>query len=101
MVADPVFWKAVSNNVVYAFTTIPLSMGLALAMALLDQCQGQGAGAGADGVLHADGAADGGVANIWLFFYAPDYGLIDQLLRPFGRSAETTGSAIGTRRCRR
>ena len=26
MVADPVFWKAVSNNLVYAFTTIPLSM---------------------------------------------------------------------------
>src|SRR4051794_24141576 len=35
MLADPVFWKAVSNNLVYAFTTVPLSMGIALAMALL------------------------------------------------------------------
>jgi sn-glycerol 3-phosphate transport system permease protein len=24
------------------------------------------------------------VANIWMFFYTPDYGLLDQVLRPFG-----------------
>ena len=28
MIADPVFWKAVVNNLVYAITTVPLSMGI-------------------------------------------------------------------------
>ena len=34
MVADPVFWKAVRNNLVFASATIPLSIALALVMAL-------------------------------------------------------------------
>ena len=37
MVADPVFWKAMTNNLIYAGVTIPLSIVLALAMALLVQ----------------------------------------------------------------
>ncbi len=28
------------------------------------------------------------VANIWLFFYTPQYGLLAQLLAPFGLSAQ-------------
>ena len=35
LAGDPIFWKAITNNLVYALTTIPLSMGLALVMALL------------------------------------------------------------------
>ncbi len=39
------------------------------------------------------------VANIWMFFYAPDYGLIDQLLRPFGLGGNnwlgSPGTALG------
>ena len=34
MVADPVFWKALTNNFWFALATIPLSIGLALVMAL-------------------------------------------------------------------
>src|SRR3546814_7693309 len=39
------------------------------------------------------------VANIWLFFYTPDYGLVDQLLGLFGAGAHnwlgTRSTALG------
>ena len=35
MLADPVFWRALQNNVIYAASVIPLTIALALAMALL------------------------------------------------------------------
>ena len=41
------------------------------------------------------------VANIWLFFYTPEYGLLEQFLGLFGIAAATTGSAARARRCRR
>ena len=76
---DPVFWQALHNNFVYAGVTIPVSVILALLMALA-----------------VNGALPGrvllrlayftptmlpmiAVANIWLFFYTPDYGLFDVL----------------------
>ena len=37
------------------------------------------------------------VANIWLFFYTPDIGLIDQVTGVLRNPAPTTGSAIRTR----
>ena len=33
------------------------------------------------------------VANIWLFFYTPQYGLLAQVLGAFGGASNTTGSA--------
>src|ERR1051326_1872167 len=77
---DPVFWRAMHNNAIYAAATIPLAIVLSLLMAL---------------------AVNGGlpgrtflrlayflptmlpmiaVANIWMFFYTPDYGLFDPAL---------------------
>ena len=35
LIADPVFWQAFTNNLIYAAATIPLSVGLALATDLL------------------------------------------------------------------
>jgi sn-glycerol 3-phosphate transport system permease protein len=81
---DPVFWQALRNNAVYAAATIPLAIVLALLMALA-----------------VNGALPGrtflrlayflptmlpmiAVANIWMFFYTPDYGLFDQVLSWFG-----------------
>ncbi len=40
------------------------------------------------------------VANIWLFFFTPEYGLLEQLLRRFRRRS-TTGSGARARRCLR
>ena len=38
------------------------------------------------------------VANIWLFFYTPQYGLLAQALGAFGGASNTTGSAPRTPR---
>ena len=87
MVADPVFWQALVNNTVYALVTVPLSIALALAMALF--VDGKIAGRGflrmayfAPTVLPMIA-----VANIWLFLFTPDYGLLDQILKLFGAGA--------------
>ena len=84
MLEDDVFWKVVVNNVWYAVGTIPISIGIAVAMALW-----------VNGRLPARGLVRMAyftptilpmiaVANIWLFFYTPDIGLIDQVLGLFG-----------------
>lgn len=81
---DPVFRKALVNNLIFALFTIPLSIVLALVMA-----------------LYANAAVPGrwflrlsyfaptvlpmiAVANIWLFFYTPGYGLLDSVTALFG-----------------
>lgn len=84
MINDPVFWKSLVNNGIYAVTTIPLSMALALAMALLVNSKLRGQGMVRMAYFTPTVLPMVAVANIWLFFYVPDYGLIDQILRPFG-----------------
>jgi sn-glycerol 3-phosphate transport system permease protein len=81
---DTVFWQALRNNAIYAAATIPASVVLALLMALA-----------------VNGALPGrsflrlayflptmlpmvAVANIWMFFYTPDYGLFDRIFGLFG-----------------
>ena len=84
MLGDPVFWKAVVNNLWFALGTIPIAIGLALVMAILvnDRLRGQ------TWVRMAFFTPTVlpliAVANIWLFFYTPQYGLLAQLLSPFG-----------------
>ncbi len=80
MIEDPVFWQALSNNVVYAVVTIPVSMGLALAMALFVNNRITGQGLVRMAYFTPTVLPMVAVANIWLFFYAPSYGPIDQLL---------------------
>ena len=84
MLEDEVFWKVVGNNFWFALGTIPASVALALLMAVW-----------VNGRLPARGLVRMAyftptvlpmiaVANIWLFFYTPDIGLIDQVLGMFG-----------------
>ncbi|MHB2166895.1 carbohydrate ABC transporter permease [Alsobacter sp. R-9] len=84
LLADPVFWKAMTNNVIYAAVTIPLSIVLALVMALLVQGSLRGTTAMRMAFFTPTVLPMVAVANVWLFFYAPDYGLIDQVLSLFG-----------------
>lgn len=84
LAADPVFWKAMSNNLIYALTTIPLSMALALIMALLVNSKLRGQAAVRMAYFTPTILPMVAVANIWLFFYAPDYGLVDRVLQVFG-----------------
>ncbi len=84
MVEDVVFWKVLANNLWYALTTIPVSIAIAMVMAVW-----------VNGRLPARGLVRMAyftptvlpmiaVANIWLFFYTPEIGLIDQLGGLFG-----------------
>jgi sn-glycerol 3-phosphate transport system permease protein len=84
MMTDPVFRGAMVNNMIYASVIIPASMGLALAMALLVNAQIGGRALVRLAFFTPTILPMVAVANIWMFFYAPDYGLIDQFLGLFG-----------------
>jgi len=84
MFDDPVFWQSLANNFWFALGTIPASIGLALLMAVW-----------VNGKLHGRAFLRMAyftptvlpmiaVANIWLFFYTPQYGLLEQITALFG-----------------
>ena len=87
MVDDPVFWKAVRNNLWFAGATIPLSMGLALAMALWVSERIAGRAFLRMAYFTPTVLPMIAVANIWLFFYTPQYGLLEQLTGALGLPA--------------
>lgn len=79
LLADPIFWQAFWNNMIYAGATIPLSIGLALAMALWVNGRIGGRGLLRMAYFTPTVLPMIAVANLWLFFYTPDYGLLDQM----------------------
>jgi sn-glycerol 3-phosphate transport system permease protein len=85
--SDPIFWQALSNNLWYAFGTIPVSIALSLLMAIW--VNGKIAGRGFLRLAYFTPTVLPmiAVANIWLFFYTPEYGLLEKLLAPFGVAA--------------
>ena len=84
LVEDPIFWQALRNNLIYAVGTIPLSIALALLMAVW--VNGRIAGKGFLRLAYFTPTILPmiAVANIWLFFYTPEYGLIEQVSRNLG-----------------
>ena len=81
---DPTFREVAVNNILYAAVTIPVSILLALAMALW-----------ANGKIPARSFVRTAyftptvlpmiaAANIWLFFYTPGFGVLDQIGGLFG-----------------
>ena len=88
MVADPVFWKAFTNNFWFALATIPLSIALALAMALWVNERIAGRAFLRMAYFTPTVLPMVAVANIWLFFYTPQYGLLEQIRGAFGLPAQ-------------
>ena len=84
MVADPVFWKAVRNNLLFASATIPLSIALALVMALWVNERIAGRAFLRMAYFTPTVLPMIAVANIWLFFYTPQYGLLEQITGALG-----------------
>jgi sn-glycerol 3-phosphate transport system permease protein len=84
MLDDPVFWQALVNNLWFALGTIPLSIAIAIVMALW--VNGRIAGRGFLRLAYFTPTVLPmiAVANIWLFFYTPQYGLLDQLTHLVG-----------------
>jgi sn-glycerol 3-phosphate transport system permease protein len=83
---DPIFWKVLANNAWFAIGTIPTSIILAIAMALLVNRSIPGRSLVRMAYFTPTILPMIAVANIWLFFYTPDIGLIDQIANGFGLS---------------
>lgn len=84
MLADPIFWTALRNNLLYALITVPVAIGLALSMALWVKGNIRGRAALRLAFFTPTILPMVAAANIWLFFYTPDYGLLNQIIRVFG-----------------
>ena len=84
MAEDPVFWKAVRNNLLFASATIPLSIALALVMALWVNERIAGRAFLRMAYFTPTVLPMIAVANIWLFFYTPQYGLLEQITGALG-----------------
>ena len=81
---DPVFRQALRNNLWYALVTIPVSIVLALAMALAVNEALPGRALLRMAYFLPTMLPMIAVANIWMFFYTPDYGLFDRIISLFG-----------------
>jgi sn-glycerol 3-phosphate transport system permease protein len=94
MLADPVFWQSLRNNAIFALGTIPTSMALALTMALLVNQELRGRAFLRLSYFTPTILPMIAVANIWLFFYTPGYGLLEQIT---GRLGLPTHNWLGSR----
>jgi sn-glycerol 3-phosphate transport system permease protein len=84
MLSDEVFWQSLRNNLWYALGTIPVSIALAMLMALWVNSGMRGRTWLRMAFFTPTVLPMIAVANIWLFFYTPQYGLLDQFLSVFG-----------------
>src|SRR5262249_56841981 len=82
-------WRALVNNLWFALGTIPASIALALVMALWVNDRIAGRAAVRMAYFTPTVLPMIAVANIWLFFYTPQYGLLEQVLAVFGLPAHT------------
>jgi sn-glycerol 3-phosphate transport system permease protein len=84
LVEDPIFWQVLKNNLWFALGTIPLSIALALLMAVWVNGRIAGRGLLRLSFFTPTVLPMIAVANIWLFFYTPGYGLLEQITGLFG-----------------
>jgi len=84
MVADEVFWRSLVNNLWYALGTIPVSIALAIVMALWVNSAMHGRTWLRMAFFTPTILPMIAVANIWLFFFTPQYGLLEQFTSLFG-----------------
>jgi sn-glycerol 3-phosphate transport system permease protein len=84
MAADEVFRKSLWNNLWYALATIPASIALALLMALWVNSAMSGRTWLRMAYFTPTVLPMIAVANIWLFFYTPQYGLLEQVTGALG-----------------
>ena len=82
--ADPTFWKVVTNNLIYAGATIPVSIAIALGMALWSNSKIPARGFVRTAYFTPTVLPMIAAANLWLFFYTPGLGVLDQIGALFG-----------------
>ena len=84
MIDDPTFWKSLRNNFWFAVVTIPVSIALSIVMALWVNDKIAGRQFLRLSYFLPTVLPMIAVANIWIFFYTPGYGLINQVIQLFG-----------------
>jgi len=84
LLEDDVFHQAFVNNLAFALGTIPTSIGLSIAMALWVNGKIRGRVLIRFSYFLPTMVPMIAAANIWMFFYTPSYGLLDQFLGLFG-----------------
>jgi sn-glycerol 3-phosphate transport system permease protein len=88
MIEDPIFWKSLINNLWFALATIPVSIALSIGMALWVNDKIAGRQFLRLSYFLPTILPMIAVANIWIFFYTPGYGLINQVLQVFGFASQ-------------
>jgi len=87
MLNDEVFITTLKNTFYFALGTVPASIALALVMALFINQKIYGKSIVRLAYFTPTILPMVAVANIWLFFYAPEIGLINKILALFGYGA--------------
>jgi sn-glycerol 3-phosphate transport system permease protein len=87
VLADPVFWQSLGNNLWFALGTIPLSIMLAILMAVWVNDRIPGRTFARMAYFTPTILPMIAVANIWLFFYTPQYGMLEQITGALGFSS--------------
>ena len=81
---DPTFLIVVKNNLMYAAVTVPVSIVIALSMALWANSKISGKGFVRTAYFTPTVLPMIAAANLWLFFYTPGLGVLDQIGSLFG-----------------
>ena len=84
LMQDPTFWLVVKNNLFYAGITIPVSIFFALSMALWANSKISARGFVRTAYFTPTVLPMIAAANLWLFFYTPGFGVLDQIGALFG-----------------
>lgn len=84
LLEDSVLMQVLSNSFWYAAITVPVSIALAIAMALWVNSKMSGKGLLRMAYFTPTVLPMISVANIWLFFYSPEIGLLNKLLALVG-----------------
>jgi multiple sugar transport system permease protein len=81
---DPLFYKSITNTLVLVVGIVPLTMGLALLLALLTNRAIRGLGFYKAAFFLPMVTSSVAIAMVWYWLYAPDFGLINAAITPFG-----------------
>jgi sn-glycerol 3-phosphate transport system permease protein len=84
---DPIFWQVLGNNFWFALGTIPTSMALAMLMAIWVNDRLPARALVRMAYFTPTVLPMIAVANLWLFFYTPQIGLLDQIGALFGAAS--------------
>jgi sn-glycerol 3-phosphate transport system permease protein len=93
---DPIFWQVLRNNLAFAAGTIPTSIAIALLMAIWVNDRLPARALVRMSYFTPTILPMVAVANLWLFFYTPQIGLLDKVGAMFGAASHNWLGDPGT-----